>query len=68
MMRKDNRLLAIASIMCILATALMLCFATENAKSEGPERVTFLFVALAVATMASAAWCLKTIFRNLRRN
>ena len=67
-MRKDNRLLAIAAIMCILATALMLCFATENAKSEGPERVTFLFVALSMATMASAAWCLKTIFRNLRRN
>lgn len=66
-MRRDNRLLAVASIMCILATALMLCFATENAKSEGPERVTFLFVALAVATIASAAWCLKTIFRNLRR-
>ena len=67
MMRKDNRLLAIAAIMMVLATALMLCFATENAKSDGPERVTFLFVALAVATMASAAWCLKTIFRNLRR-
>lgn len=67
-MRKDNRLLAIASIMCILATALMLCFASENAKSDGPERVTFLFVALAVATIASAAWCLKTIFRNLRRD
>lgn len=67
MIRKDNRLLAVASIMCILATALMLCFATENAKSDGPERVTFLFVALAVATIASAAWCLKTIFKNLRR-
>lgn len=67
-MRKDNRLLAIAAIMMVLATALMLCFATENAKSEGPERVTFLFVALAVATMASAAWCLKTIFRNLRQD
>lgn len=66
-MRKDNRLLAIVSIMCILATSLMLCFATENAKSDMPERVTFLFVALAVATMASAAWCLITIFRNLRR-
>ena len=67
-MRKHNRLLAIASIMCILATALMLCFATENAKSDGPERVTFLFVALAVATIVSAAWCLKTIFRNLRHD
>ena len=66
-MRKDNRLLAVASIVCILATALMLCFATENAKSEGPERVTFLFVALSVAAMASAAWCLKTIFKNLRK-
>lgn len=66
-MRKHNRLLAIAAIMMVLATALMLCFATENAKSDGPERVTFLFVALAVATMASAAWCLKTIFKNLRK-
>ena len=64
---KDNRLLAVAAIMMVLATALMLCFATENAKSDGPERVTFLFVALAVATIASAAWCLKTIFKNLRR-
>lgn len=68
MMRKDNRLLAIAAIMMVLATALMLCFATENAKSEGPERVTFLFIALAVATIASAAWCLKTIFRNLKHD
>ena len=67
-MRKDNRLLAIAAIMMVLATALMLCFATENAKSDGPERVTFLFIALAVATMASAAWCLKTIFRNLKQD
>lgn len=67
-MRKDNRLLAIAAIMMVLATALILCFATENAKSDGPERVTFLFVALSVATMASAAWCLKTIFRNLKRD
>lgn len=66
-MRKDNRLLAVASIVFILATSLTLCFATENAKSDGPERVTFLFIVLAVATMASAAWCLKTIFKNLRR-
>jgi len=67
-MRKNNRLLAIASIMCILATALMLCFATENAKSDGPERVTSLFIVLAVATMASAAWCLKMIFRNIKQD
>lgn len=68
MMRKHNQLLAVAAIMMVLATALMLCFATENAKSDGPERVTFLFVALAVATIASAAWCLKTIFRNLKHD
>lgn len=65
-MRRDNRLLAMCGFSCVFTCALMMFFATES-NQQGNDRASVLFLILAAASIMSSAWCLKRIFKNLRK-